>query len=123
EDLLHAVHENLPLGGAPEIVCHEETAAQQVFAQSLRLGVRQLPVAGLYGVKPGPVSDTAFVEIHGLFYGADVEPREAAQGQHEMAIGARVILGPHGVAFAPQAAAAKAEAASAAREWGLRIHQ
>ena len=58
----------------------------------------------------------AFVEIHGLFHRSGRGAASTAQGQHEMAVGARVILGPHGVAFAPQTAAAKTEAASAARD-------
>src|ERR1022692_1828611 len=98
---------------------------QQEFAEGFGLGIGQLPMAGLHGIEPGPVGGAAFVQIDGLFDGADVEARQAAEGLHEVAVGARIILGPHGVAFGPLAAAskAKAEAAPAATVGGLRVHE
>ena len=43
--------------GAPEIVEHEEAAAQQILAERLGLGVGQFPVAHFAGCKPGPIVD------------------------------------------------------------------
>ena len=103
---VHAFHEDLPLVFAPEIVAHEEAAAQKISRICLRLCVGETPLAHLHGVEPGPVVDiVAVVQIHGLLDGAHVDAGEAAHGFREMAVGARIILRPHGIAFAPVPAA------------------
>src|SRR6266704_625753 len=46
----HAGGEDLPFPGAMKSVAHEESAAEQVLAQLLRLRVGQIPVADLDAV-------------------------------------------------------------------------
>ncbi len=107
KDALHAGLEHVPLLVAPEVVAHEEAAAQQIFAQFRGLRVGQIPVAHLDGVKPGPVVDVvAVVQIHRLLHGADVDAGEAADGAREMPVGARIILVQMELPLAPVAAIA-----------------
>ena len=83
----------------------------------LGLRVGQLPVAHLAGVEPGPVVDVvAVVQVDGLLDGAGVEARQPAEGLGEVAVGARIILGPAGAAFAPVESAAPAPAPGEAGE-------
>ena len=62
-----------------EIVAHEESTAQQELAQRCRLGVAEVPVAHFDAVEPRPIVLVAIVKVNGLFDGACVDTREAAQ--------------------------------------------
>ena len=77
-----------------EIVGHEEAAAEAIFAQRPALLVGESPFAHLDGVEPRPVVSIAFLEVHGLLHGADVNAGQAADGLGKMPVGARVVLGP-----------------------------
>src|SRR5258708_7350625 len=55
KDTLHTCCKNLPLLVAVEVVTHEKSAAQQVFAHDLGLLVSQVPMAHLDGVEPRPM--------------------------------------------------------------------
>src|ERR1019366_8055130 len=92
--LLNDFLENVPFELAVEIVRHEKPAAQQVFAQRLRLVVREAPLAHLHGVKPRPIVGIAFVQVHDLLHGAHVQPCKPPHGQRKVPVGGREILGP-----------------------------
>ena len=107
EDLLHGVDEDFPLVGGVEIVAHEEAAAQQVLAEFGDLRIGEFPVADFDGVEPGVVEHVVVsVQIDGLLDAARADAGEAADGGGEVAVGARVVDGPVGIAFAPVEAAA-----------------
>src|SRR5882724_4907446 len=92
EDALHALQKYFPFVFAPEIVAHEEAAAEKVLPKSRGLTVTQIPVADLHGVDPWPVVNIALVQIDGLLHRAGVQAREPSHGQYEVAVGARIIL-------------------------------
>ena len=76
ENLFHAGFEDLPLVVAPEIVAHEESAAQQEIAHAGGLRIGQFPVTRLDRVQPRPVVDVVFVvQIHRLLDRARVDSR------------------------------------------------
>jgi hypothetical protein len=54
-----------------------------------------------------------------------MQPGQTPHGQQEVPIGARIILGPHGIAMFPilAAGAAITETAEAAGSWSERVHQ
>ena len=96
------------------------------YSRRAGLLLAPLPVADLDRVEPGPIELIAVLDVDGLLDGAAVDAGEAPHREHEMALGARVVGGPAGVALAPVAvaapeAAATAEASIAAGE--RRIHQ
>ena len=65
---------SFPLVFTPEIVAHEEPAAQNEVAQLGGLRVGEVPLAYLDGVKEGKVVDViVVVEIHRLLDGARVD--------------------------------------------------
>src|SRR5258706_15596463 len=128
KDQRHALEEAVPFFGSPEIVEHQEAAAEQGIA---KLGGHiggELPVAHFAGAHPWPVEDiVAVFEVDGLFDGAGMHAGESPHGLREMAVGARIILGPTGETLAPIAAAtapAAAPAGSGGKSVGMgRIHQ
>src|SRR5262249_14091494 len=94
KDAAHALGEGLPFDAAVEVVAHEETATQEVFAHAARLLVGQVPVAHFDTVDPWPVPHIALVEIHRLFHTARVKAAQAAHRDGQVAIAARVVHGP-----------------------------
>src|SRR5208283_2877984 len=103
---LHTVEKVFPLRFAPEIVTHEEAAAQKIFAELLHLIVGQTPLAHLHRIEPRVVEGVvAIVEVDRLFDGTNVQPGEAPYGFRKMPVCAGIILRPDGEAFAPVAAA------------------
>jgi hypothetical protein len=75
EHFLHAVDEDFPLVGGVEIVAHEESAAQQEFAEFHDLLVGEFPVAHFDGVEPRVVEYViVFQQIDGLLHAASVNP-------------------------------------------------
>src|ERR1700704_4498057 len=90
----HAAHEALPIGGAMEIVDHDEAALEQVFAQALGLGFGEGPVLYLDGVDPGVVEDFVAVELHDLFGRPGLNASETPQSNQELAVRLRIIPGP-----------------------------
>ena len=120
----HAFVESIPFFGAPEIVQHQEAAAQQIIAQLLDLAIGQLPIAHFARAEPRPIVDVvAIVQIHGLFDGPHRDASQAAQRQRKMPVGARIILGPTGAAFQPRGFRAITVETSETRAGMLRIHQ
>ena len=77
-----------------DVIGHEESAALNVFAQLGALFRSQSPLAYLNGVDPRPVEHVVVVETDNLFGGANVDAGEAPHGLRQMAVGARIILGP-----------------------------
>ena len=69
-------------------------------------------------VEPGPVELVALVEVDGLLDGADVDAREAADGLHDVAVGAGVVDGPVGGAAGPIVAVTEAPAVPRIHEAG-----
>jgi hypothetical protein len=61
---------------APEIVHHQETAAQQILAQSLDFGVAQTPPTGLGRIDPGIVEEPVVGEAK-MQWRRCVDPCEA----------------------------------------------
>ena len=99
---MHAGHEDAPFAAAPEIVGHEEAAAQKIIAQLCSLGVGQIPFAGTHRIEPRPVVDiVAVVKVHGLLHRTRVNAREPADRLKKMTVRARIILGPTGHALRP----------------------
>jgi hypothetical protein len=81
--------------------------------------ISEVHAARLDGVEPGVIIDVvAIVEIDRLFHGSDVEARQAADGYGEVAVGARIIVGPGGPSVLPGASGAD----EANRRMG-RIHE
>src|SRR5262249_21353178 len=97
----HAGDEDVPLGGAVEIVAHEKAAAEKIFAERLGLLVGEIPMPDFDAVEPWPVVDIAFVEVDRLLGGADMQAGEAANGPREVAVGTGVVDGPVGGAVGP----------------------
>ena len=58
-------------------------------------------MARLYSVEPRPVIHRAIVQIDRLLHGPAVYAGQAAQSFGEMAVGARIILRPDGIALGP----------------------
>jgi hypothetical protein len=114
EDLVHGVYEDVPFVGGVEIVAHEEAAAQQEFAEFGDLGIGQLPVAHFHRIEPRVVENiVVVVQVDGLFHGAGLDTGQAADSGGQVAVRARVVDGPVGVAFAP---------IEAALVFGLPVH-
>src|SRR5581483_5889310 len=98
----HALVENTPVDSSPEVIAHEETAAQQVLAYSLGLGIRQIPLAHEHRIKPGIVEDVVFVlNIDRLFYRSHLESRPAPHSLKKMPVRARIIVRPTRVSCSP----------------------
>ena len=78
ENAFHRPAEHFPLLVAPEIVDHQESAAQQVLAQPRGFGVAQTPPAGLRGIDPGIVEEAVVGEtqVTGI---AGVDSRQPAE--------------------------------------------
>ena len=90
----HAAHEVFPIGCAVEIVNHNKTALEQVFAQALGFRLGEGPGLHLYGVYPGKIEDFIGVEVHNLFGRPRLDPCEASQSNQELTVGLRIIPGP-----------------------------
>ena len=103
-----------------EIVGHEETTAQEVFAKHFRLRRGQSPFARLDGIEPRPVEHFVPVfQIHGLLDGARLHKGQTANRLGQIPVRTRVILGPEGEPLPPVAVEPAAIAIVGAR----RIHQ
>ena len=113
QHLAHSGHEAVPVGGAVEIIHHEEAALEQVFAQPLRLRIGERPVCHLHGIDPRVVEDLVAVEIDDLLDGAHLDAGEALQRQQELAIRLGIVARPTGP-VAVSIAVSEAEAAATA---------
>src|SRR4051794_38567874 len=94
EDLADTLHEDVPLDGAVEIVDHQEASAQEVLAEFPGEIITQVPVPDFHSVEPGPVELFTILQVDRLFDAAGVYTREAAQGEHQVAVAARVVHRP-----------------------------
>ena len=108
--------EQLPLFIAPEIVRHQEAAAQQILAQPRGFGVAQVPPAGLRGVDPGVVEDAVVGQAH-VPRIAHVHAGQPLKSGGEMHLGVRPVHHPPARAHA----AARGVAVAAARARQVRI--
>jgi hypothetical protein len=60
----HGLAKSLPLFGAPEIVHHQKSAAQQILAQPRCFRVTQIPPAGLRRIHPRIIEQVVVGESH-----------------------------------------------------------
>ena len=96
-----ALDEFSPFGIAVQVVGHEEAAALDVVAKFSAFLFGQAPFAHLDGIDPREIESVVIVvESHYLFDRTDIDTRQAAHGPRQMAVGARVVLGPEGTAVA-----------------------
>jgi hypothetical protein len=90
-----------------EVVDHQESAAQQVFAQLPALSVAEAPASHLDGVDPGPVEDLVALQVHHLLDRLGVKACQPAHALDELPVGFRVVGGP-APAESPEAASPSA---------------
>src|SRR5581483_7178153 len=121
---LHGFQKNFPLYRAVEVIAHEEPAALQIIPHLLDLGIGELPVSDLDRVQPRIVEHVVFViQVHGLLDRTNMNPRQSAQCDRNVAIGGRVIRGPTRPAMLPISAPKPTKAPVQERTGVRRIHQ
>src|SRR5689334_1748079 len=104
ENFLDSLEEYLPLKCAVEIVHHQKSAAQEKFPELRRLLIGDRPMPDLHRVHRRPVVHiVGAVEIYHLLHGARVDAAQTPDALQKVAVGARVIGGPVGVAAAEAA--------------------
>ncbi len=119
QQLGHIALKIVPILFAPEIIAQEESAARQVIANLGQLGFVHVPLIRPGAIEEWPIVDiVAIVGAHRLFHAAHLEASEAAKRESEMAVRARIIVGPGAAALPPVKAVEESEDAPVA----LRVH-
>ena len=99
----------IPVLGAVEVVDHEKTALEQIFAQTFCFSIGEGPVLYLYRVDPRIIEDVIIVEGDYLLRRTAVNAGEAVHRDEKLAVGLGVIARPG----TPAAASVAAESAEA----------
>ena len=108
QNLIHGLAVDFPFVESPEIVGHQEAAAQQVIVQVLHFGHGEIHVAGLRRINPGIVVDVFVERVVARF--ADVNAGEAFDALSKVLVGFGIILHPPATATAATTAASTAPA-------------
>ena len=88
------LQEALPVGGAVEIVHHQEAALQQIIAQALGLLLGEGPGLDLDGVDQRIVEDVVAVEVDDLLVASGVDARQAPERREKRDVGLGIIARP-----------------------------